>query len=502
MKNVVAAALFVALCMAGAAQAAFPGSNGKLVFRSNRTGNADIYTSNADGTNRVNLTRNPAEDVDPRWSPDGLRIVFASNRTGLFQIYTMNGDGSNLRQITGLAAGDAHRPSWTPGGQILFQSDAANPGNSRDLYLVNADGTGLKNLTSSTSDEFSAAAAPRGNRLAFTSNADAGLYHLYVRSGSATPKEITSGNVADIQANWSPSGNDLVFARFDPSFSTSDLYVVHSDGTGLRQLTSTPGVEEVEPAWSPDGTKIVYHACNLPDFSNCVIDTINPDGTGTAQVTKTFTAPFVDDFSSTPLDDFWNVFPVGTGPTIQQANGRLEITMPGSTILDPVSGFANPSVFSQCNLRGDFDMQVDYNLVQWPSPDQVNPLFNEGNFVNGNYVSSNGMFLSKFGLSSNFDDGQPAAFVPNVPPQGTLRLKRVGPTLTASYNVDGTWQTLQVRSGSLVADESDAALSVFSNALPGSHGDVLVAYDNFRVNSGTFACPTWWDDNAPDWQPS
>jgi hypothetical protein len=29
-----------------------------------------------------------------------------------------------------------------------------------------------------------------------------------------------------------------------------------------------------------------------------------------------------------------------------------------------------------------------------------------------------------------------------------------------------------------------------------------VAYDNFRVNSGTFACPTWWDDNAPDWQPS
>src|SRR5262249_20661921 len=73
----------------GQAQAAFPGANGKIVFRTNRDGNAEIYTMSADGTNRVDLTRDPAEDVDPRWSSDGRRIVFASNRSGNYEIYTM-----------------------------------------------------------------------------------------------------------------------------------------------------------------------------------------------------------------------------------------------------------------------------------------------------------------------------------------------------------------------------------------------------------------------------
>ena len=76
--------------VAGGAQASFPGANGKIAFQTNRDGNAEIYTMNADGTSRVNLTRNPAEDVEPRWSSNGTHIAFASNRTGNFEIYTMN----------------------------------------------------------------------------------------------------------------------------------------------------------------------------------------------------------------------------------------------------------------------------------------------------------------------------------------------------------------------------------------------------------------------------
>jgi TolB protein len=484
-----------ALGFAGTVHAAFPGQNGKIVFRSNRSGNADLYTMNPDGSSRVQLTTNPAEDVDPRWSPDGTQIAFASNRTGAYEIYTMDAAGTNVRQLTSLGA-NSRRPSWTADGRILFQSDL---GGNRDVYAINADGSGLTNLTHSPSDDAYAAASPHGGKVVFTSDRG-GDYHLYLMNGNAPVRQVTSGNGEDFEANWSPSGNDLVFVRFDSTFSTSDLYIARPNGD-VVQLTSTPNRIEFEPAWSPDGTKIVFHACSDlgGPAQHCANYVVNADGTGETEVTKTFTAPFVDDFSSTPLDDFWTTQLVGGGTTIAQANGRLEIGLPSSTTLDPGSGFANPSVFSKCNLRGDFDMQVDYDLVQWPSPDQVNPLFNEGNFVNGNWVSADGMFLSRWGLSSNFDDGQPAAFVPNVPARGTLRLTRSGDMLTASYNVDGTWRVLQTRTG-LVADESDAALSVFSNALPGSHGDVLVAYDNFRVNSGTFSCPTWWDDNAPDWQ--
>ena len=46
------------------------------------------------------------------------------------------------------------------------------------------------------------------------------------------------------------------------------------------------------------------------------------------------------------------------------------------------------------------------------------------------------------------------------------------------------------------------SLDVFSNAPPFSHPEVKVAYDNFRVNAGTFSCPIWWSDNFADWAPA
>lgn len=487
------AAAVLLLVAAGTAQAAFPGKNGRIVFRSNRTGNADVYTMDQDGSNRVNLTRDPAEDVDPRWSPDGTRIAFASNRTGSFQIFTMAADGSDVRRLTGLA-GDAHRPSWTPDGRILFQSDAADPGGSRDLYVVDEAGTGLTDLTPGPSDELNAAAAPHGDRLAFSSNR-AGGYHLYVEAGGAAPRQITSGDGFDFQPNWSPSGNDLVFLHTDSSVSTGDIYIVHANGTGLRRLTDTPDRFETEPAWSPDGTKIVFHGCSAAD--GCDNYQIATDGTGEVDVTKTFTAPFVDDFSSTPLDDFWSTQILGSGASIEQTGGQLRITLAAGNTPDPTAGYSNPSVFSACNLRGDFDIQVDYDLPT-PLPDFFNPLFDEGNFVNGEWRSADGIFLSKWGISGNFDGIPFGGFVPNVPAQGSMRLTRHGSTLTAAYDVDGTWRTLETRDD-LVADESDAALSLFSNA-PQTESDVTVAFDNFRVDSGTFSCPSWWDDGAPDWQ--
>lgn len=493
MRRTMPLAALLLLVAAGSAHAAFPGKNGKIVFRSNRAGNADVYTMDPDGSNRARLTRDPAEDVDPRWSPDGTRIVFASNRTGRFQLYTMAADGSDMRQVTSLA-GDARRPTWTADGRILFQDDAAAPGNGRDLYSVAADGSGLIDLTPTSSDELGAATAPHGNKLAFSSNRDDG-YHLYVQSGGSPPRAITSGDGFDFQPSWSPSGNDLVFIHVDASFSDGDVYVVHANGTGLRRLTSTPGRFETEPAWSPDGSTIAFHGCSQQD--GCVIDEIGADGSGDTVVTRTFAAPFVDDFSSTPLDDFWSTQLVGSGVSVAQTGGRLQFDLSPSAAPDPGTGYANPIVFSACNLRGDFDMQVDYDLQTQPFPDWVNPTFNTGAFVNGQYTESNGIFLSKWGISGLFTGTPFTGFVPNVPPQGSMRLTRQGSTLTAYYSTGGPWQTLQTRND-FAADEVDAALSLFSNNLPGT--DVRVAYDNFRVNSGTFACPTWWSDEAPDWQ--
>ena len=101
-------ALLLLVTSAGSAQL----TETKIAFTSNRDGNDEIYVMNADGTNPVNLTNNPAEDRGPPiWSPDGTQIFFGSNRDGNFEVYVMNADGSNPVNLTNNPAED-NFPSW------------------------------------------------------------------------------------------------------------------------------------------------------------------------------------------------------------------------------------------------------------------------------------------------------------------------------------------------------------------------------------------------------
>ena len=52
----------------------------KIVFTSNRDGNAEIYSINADGSGLIRLTTNAYNDDHPRWSPNGTKILFQSDR--------------------------------------------------------------------------------------------------------------------------------------------------------------------------------------------------------------------------------------------------------------------------------------------------------------------------------------------------------------------------------------------------------------------------------------
>ena len=135
--------VLLVLVVATAATASFPGKNGKIVFQTNRYGNNDheIYTSNADGTNRVNLTRNAAKDSFPHWSADGRRVVFTSNRDGNDEVFTMNDTGGDVRQLTFTTVVNNRWPSWTRDGRILFQQ--VTPGSARDVLLRLLDDSDL-----------------------------------------------------------------------------------------------------------------------------------------------------------------------------------------------------------------------------------------------------------------------------------------------------------------------------------------------------------------------
>jgi Tol biopolymer transport system component len=74
-----------------------------MAFVSDRDGNGEIYVMNADGSAQRRLTRNPASDGPPVWSPDGRKIAFVRVTDDLTfgsEIYVMNADGSGQRRLT------------------------------------------------------------------------------------------------------------------------------------------------------------------------------------------------------------------------------------------------------------------------------------------------------------------------------------------------------------------------------------------------------------------
>ena len=86
----------------------------------------------ADGKNQRRLTRNPAHDLHPSWSPDGERIIFVSHRAGNYEIYTMNTNGvRQMRRLTKDGSEDTN-PAWSdPAFAVDIAPFAVGPARKR-----------------------------------------------------------------------------------------------------------------------------------------------------------------------------------------------------------------------------------------------------------------------------------------------------------------------------------------------------------------------------------
>lgn len=111
----------------------------QLAFVSNRNGRLEIWKSNADGTDEVQLTFLDSEEVgSPRWSPDGQRIVFDALSEAGRDIYSIDQTGGPVRRLT--FTGEQERPSYSRDGQwIYFYS---NHSGRNGIWKMRADAAG------------------------------------------------------------------------------------------------------------------------------------------------------------------------------------------------------------------------------------------------------------------------------------------------------------------------------------------------------------------------
>ena len=165
----------------------------KIIFTNNGNG---LWVMNLDGSDPRPITFK--DDIDPTWSPDGSMIAFASNRSGQRQLYTANANGKNVNQVTDLN-NMGGRSSWSPDGTKL--AFYRGPEGDHNIYIINIDGTGLQRLTNG-GDNLGPSWSPDGNWIAFTSFRDGNNEIYIVRPDGSRETRLTNSPISDWQPRW------------------------------------------------------------------------------------------------------------------------------------------------------------------------------------------------------------------------------------------------------------------------------------------------------------
>jgi TolB protein len=120
-------------------------------------------------------------------------------------------------------------------------------------------------------------------KIAFTATVNSREAIFIMNEDGTDIQQLTDGTKYDILPCWSPDGTKIAFGRAVQGAADSTIWVVDSDGSGLRQLTS--GDRQTAPAWSPDGTKIMFDKRESGSNDGIyVIDANGPTGPGTLLV--------------------------------------------------------------------------------------------------------------------------------------------------------------------------------------------------------------------------
>ncbi len=182
----------------------------------------DLYTLPIEGGAAARITSGMSYDTQPRFSPDGSRIVFVSDRSGDDNVWTVGADGTDPQQISKGIGSRFVSPEWMPDGKYLAVSRAA-PGRGLEkiwLYHV-AGGTGLEMVGGTGGQRMLGAAVdPNGRYLWYAQRAGTWSYNaifpqfqLWVydrQSGTQTPMTNRYGSAFRPQV--SPDGATLAYA--------------------------------------------------------------------------------------------------------------------------------------------------------------------------------------------------------------------------------------------------------------------------------------------------
>jgi Tol biopolymer transport system component len=229
------------------------------------------------------------------FSPDGTRIALSSSRSGNNEIWVSNADGTQPLQLTSSGGRHAGSAQWSPDSHWIVY-DAVTPSQTRDIFIVDATGGRPRPLVVHPAQDRVPSWSRDGKSIYFTSNR-AGrdeIFRVPVSGGDPTQVTDQGGYVAfeapdsaTLYYTKTSSGPSPLFARplaggperqvLDSVFNRS--FVVAADGIyfievaddgrfsmkflelasgKMRILTQIDGLPDLYLSISPDGQRALY----------------------------------------------------------------------------------------------------------------------------------------------------------------------------------------------------------------------------------------------------
>jgi Tol biopolymer transport system component len=208
------------------------------------SGQRDLWTLAIEGAEKpVRVTNDDAVDWNPFWSADGKFLYFASDRNGTMGLFRIAID-----EDTGTPAGNPE-PIGTPS---LWSG----------WFSASRDGRQIAYQSMAESSSIEAVALdPAGGKAA------------------GEPEPILRGSLLIRALDVSPDGRWIAFASRG---RREDIFLMRSDGSGIKQLTSD-AFKDRAPVWSPDGKRIAFYSNRAFRYE---IWSVRPDGSGLTQLTR------------------------------------------------------------------------------------------------------------------------------------------------------------------------------------------------------------------------
>jgi TolB protein len=238
--------------------------NSKLVFvgRTSQSAAKQIFISEFDGSNPVQISKGNYPHLSPSFSADGKYVTYTSYEAGNPDLYIYDIAAGSTRKLSG-HKGINSGGNFAPSGKLLAFTGSVN--GDADIYTVMPGGSSRKLFISGTGLDVDPSFSPDGSKIAFVSGRY-GNPHIFVASlewNSATDpkvkddKRLTYAGWYNATPAWTPEGDRIAFAGYDKEIDRFDLFMMNPDGTKLERLTLRTGDNE-RPWFSPNGQNLVF----------------------------------------------------------------------------------------------------------------------------------------------------------------------------------------------------------------------------------------------------